>query len=71
MGGIIAMMAAQLLFTYAPFMNKLFHSAPISGRAWLEIIAVGLVVFLAVEFKKWVAARSRAVEHPASRPQDP
>ena len=56
-GGLGAMMAAQLLFTYAPFMNRLFHSAPISGVAWLEIIGVGLVVFVAVELKKNMDAR--------------
>ncbi|MGC8990159.1 MAG: HAD-IC family P-type ATPase, partial [Verrucomicrobiia bacterium] len=55
--GAGSMIAAQLLFTYAPFMNKLFHSAPISLRAWLEILAVGLVVFLAVELKKWIDHR--------------
>ena len=56
-GGVTAMIGAQLLFTYAPFMNKLFHSAPISGLSWLKIIAVGLVVFVAVELKKWLDAR--------------
>jgi Ca2+-transporting ATPase len=56
-GGVTAMMAAQLLFTYAPFMNKLFHSAPISGLAWLKIIGMGVVVFVAVELKKWLDAR--------------
>lgn len=58
-GGVLAMIGAQLLFTYAPFMNKLFHSAPISGFAWLKIISVGLVVFVAVEFKKWLDARRK------------
>jgi magnesium-transporting ATPase (P-type) len=59
MGGVAAMLGAQLLFTYAPFMNKLFHSAPIRGTAWLEILAVGAVVFVAVELKKWIDARRR------------
>jgi magnesium-transporting ATPase (P-type) len=62
-GGVVAMLAAQLLFTYAPFMNKLFHSAPISGLAWLKIIGVGLIVFVAVEFKKWLDARQRDESH--------
>lgn len=53
-GGVTAMMAAQALFTYAPFMNKLFHSAPISGIMWLKIVAVGLLVFVVVEIKKWL-----------------
>ena len=51
-GGAATMLAAQLLFTYTPFMNRLFHSAPISGPAWLKILGVGLIVFAAVEFKK-------------------
>jgi len=56
-GGVAAMITAQLVFTYAPFMNRLFHSAPISGAAWLRIVGVGLVVFVAIELKKWLAAR--------------
>jgi len=56
-GGVMAMMAAQLLFTYAPFMNKLFHSAPISPTAWVKIVGVGLIVFIAVELKKWFDAQ--------------
>lgn len=51
-GGVAAMLAAQMLFTYAPVMNKLFHSAPISGMAWLRILGVGLVVFVVVELRK-------------------
>ncbi len=56
-GGVAAMMASQLLFTYAPFMNHLFHSAPISGLAWINIVGIGLTVFIAVEFKKWLDYR--------------
>jgi len=64
-GGLAAMMAAQLLFTYAPFMNRLFHSAPIGGLAWLKVIAVGLVVFIAIELKKWLGARRPPAAAPA------
>jgi len=60
-GGVAAMIAVQLIFTYAPFMNRLFHSAPISGAAWLRIVGVGLIVFVAIELKKRLdARRSRA-----------
>lgn len=59
-GGVVAMILAQLLLTYAPFMNKLFNSARIGGLAWLKIVGVGVVVFVAVEFKKWLDARRRA-----------
>lgn len=52
--GIVAMILMQLLFTYAPFMNRLFHSAPIGLDAWLRIISIGVVAFLVVGFEKWV-----------------
>jgi magnesium-transporting ATPase (P-type) len=52
--GACAMLAAQLLFTYAPVMNRLFHSAPISGESWLRIVGVAVTVFVIVELEKWV-----------------
>ena len=51
------MIAVQLLFAYAPFMNRLFHTAPIGGESWLRIVAVGLVIFVAVELKKLLRPR--------------
>lgn len=52
--GLVAMIAAQLLFTYAPIMNRLFHSAPIGLEAWLRIFAAGLMVYLGVGLEKWL-----------------
>ena len=52
--GIATMIAAQLLFTYAPVMNHLFQTAPISGQAWLHILAVALVAYAAVGVEKWI-----------------
>ena len=52
--GIAAMIAAQLLFTYAPVMNRLFQTAPISGEAWLHILAVALVAYAVVGVEKWI-----------------
>jgi Ca2+-transporting ATPase len=53
-GGALAMVAAQLLFTYSTVMNKLFQTAPISGQTWLRILAVAAAAFVVVEFEKWV-----------------
>lgn len=41
----LAMVAAQILFTDAPVMNQLFHTAPIDIGAWLRIVAVAVVAF--------------------------
>jgi len=50
--GIASMIAAQLLFTYSPLMNHLFHTAPIALLDWLHILAVGLVIYLLVGVEK-------------------
>ncbi|MFH1914833.1 MAG: cation-transporting P-type ATPase [Pseudomonadota bacterium] len=51
-GGFVLMMLLQLLFTYVPFMNGLFSSAPIGLFDWVKITLCGVVVFLIVEFDK-------------------
>ncbi|MBS0634063.1 MAG: HAD-IC family P-type ATPase [Verrucomicrobia bacterium] len=61
--GALAMLAAQLLFTYEPTMNKLFHSAPISLESWLRIALVATLSFLAVEFEKWCRFRLKRKKH--------
>ncbi len=48
------MIVAQLLFTYTPMMNRLFHSAPIGLEAWLRIALIGIAVYVAVGFEKWL-----------------
>lgn len=52
--GLVAMIAAQGCFTYAPVMNRLFHSAPIGAEAWLRIFATALIVYFAVGIEKWL-----------------
>jgi len=53
-GGSMAMIGAQLFFTYSPLMNRLFHCAPISLESWLHIIIVAITVFMVVELEKWL-----------------
>jgi hypothetical protein len=48
------MIGAQLLFTYAPFMQHLFHTAPLDAGAWLRITGVALLSFAAIELEKWI-----------------
>jgi cation-transporting P-type ATPase F len=57
LAGCAAMLSAQMLFTYAPFMNHLFHTAPISQQAWLHILAVALCSSAVVGTEKWIRAR--------------
>jgi cation-transporting ATPase F len=52
-GGAVGMVLIQILFTYAPFMNRLFGSAPMSLPLWLDVIAVSLAAFTIIEIEKW------------------
>lgn len=58
-GGIAAMTAAQLLFTYAPLMNRMFHTAPIGLMDWVHILAVGLVIYLVIGAEKRLRRRRK------------
>ena len=60
--GSLGMVAAQMVFTYAPLMNQLFHSAPISGWSWLRVLAVAAVAFVAVEIEKWLRFGGHSAE---------
>ena len=55
--GIAAMLAAQIIFTHSPLMNRLFHTAPLDAASWLYITGVGLAAYCVVEFEKWVRSR--------------
>ena len=57
-GGAILMALIQLLYTYAPFMNTLFGSAPIPLVLWLDVLAVGLAAYIIIEVEKWLRRKS-------------
>ena len=55
--GVATMAALQVLYTYLPFMNTLFHAAPISFRDWLFCLGVGAVIYVVIEGEKWILNR--------------
>ncbi len=52
--GVSIMILLQLLFTYLPVMNTAFGSEPIGLREWGLIISASLVVYIVIEFEKWI-----------------
>ncbi len=52
--GVGSMVALQLLFTYSPFMNRFFHSAPIGWDAWWRILLTAVMAYLIVGLEKWI-----------------
>lgn len=59
LGGVCLMVLLQLLFTYLPVMHTAFGSQPIGLREWVLIISASLVVYLVIEFEKWLRARKK------------
>ena len=56
-GGVAIMVILQMMFTYLPTMNIMFHSAPISIEAWGRILAVSVLSSFVVGVEKWLRAR--------------
>ncbi|WP_307426539.1 cation-translocating P-type ATPase [Pseudarthrobacter defluvii] len=50
--GVVVQAAGQLALTYAPVMNDLFRTAPISAEAWLRIFGLALLASLVVAVDK-------------------
>jgi uncharacterized protein (TIGR02611 family) len=57
--GVAVMTVVQLVFTYSPFMNRVFGSAPIPLDAWLRIIATAFTVYCIIGFEKWIRYRQQ------------
>ncbi|QEG36321.1 cation-transporting P-type ATPase [Bythopirellula goksoeyrii] len=51
--GVTSMVALQLAFTYVPFMNHMFHSAPIGWDAWWRILLTGVAAYVIIGTEKW------------------
>ncbi len=57
---VAAVIVFQLLFTYAPPLQRLFGTEPLDVATWLRILAVAVWVYVLVELEKAVARRLRA-----------
>jgi magnesium-transporting ATPase (P-type) len=54
---VAILLVLQAVFTYAPPLQGLFHTAAIGPVEWLRITLLGLVLFFAVEIEKAVLRR--------------
>jgi magnesium-transporting ATPase (P-type) len=50
--GIGAVVLFQLLFTYWPVMQVLFHTTPLDAAAWIRILTLSIVLLFVVEAEK-------------------
>ncbi len=52
---VATVVAAQLLFTFAPVMHRIFDSRPFGLTDGMLIIGVGVALLMLVEAEKWIA----------------
>ena len=55
--GIGVTVVLQALFTYAPFMNAIFDTAPLPPSDWWPVIALGVAIYAVIGAIKWVDNR--------------
>ncbi len=55
--GIGVTVALQIAFTYLPFMNEVFGSAPLPLMAWWPVVALGVLISLVIGAVKWLENR--------------
>jgi Ca2+-transporting ATPase len=55
--GVLTMTVLQLAYTYLPFMNTAFQSAPISLQQWLLILVASGVIWAVIGLEKWLRRR--------------
>ncbi len=63
---IAVIVALQLVFTYAPFMHRLFATGAIGLREWGAMVGVGVAILLLVELEKLVVRRVKPPKSLAS-----
>ncbi|MBI4977959.1 MAG: cation-transporting P-type ATPase [Spirochaetes bacterium] len=57
--GVLLMLLLQIAFTYVPFMNTAFHSAPISLIDWGMVIGASSLIMVIVAAEKFIRNRLR------------
>jgi potassium/sodium efflux P-type ATPase len=55
--GIAAVVMFQVVFTYWPVMNSLFHVAPLDVWMWLRVLGASLLLMLLVEIEKAIGRK--------------
>jgi len=68
LGAIAVVVAAQLAFTFLPFMNEIFDSRPLSFADGVWIVAVGFALMLLLEAEKLIVRRLSGPRRAKIRP---
>jgi amino acid permease len=62
LAAIVAVVIAQLAFTYSPWLHRLFESRPVAFADGVVIILIGLAAFVILECEKLLFRRTGLME---------
>ena len=54
---VVAVIIAQLIFTYSPWMHVIFESRPLAVSEWFVLVMCGVVLMVLLELEKWLLRR--------------
>jgi Ca2+-transporting ATPase len=60
--GVISMILLQILFTYAPVMNQIFHTKPIDILDWIWVLITGIIIYTTVGLDKYLRNRKYKIQ---------
>ena len=58
LAGVVMMTLMQILYTYWPFLNRIFQGAPLGLLEWALVAANSLLIFIVIEIEKWLRRRN-------------
>lgn len=50
--GVLGMTLLQIIYTYLPFMNQIFRSAPLGIKEWIIVLSSSTIIYFVVEIEK-------------------
>jgi len=60
LGAVVLTVLLQLATIYVPFLNPIFHTAPLAAGELALCLALSSAIFFVVEIEKWLGRRRRA-----------
>lgn len=55
--GVASTIGLQIVFTYVPFMGRLFGSQALGVTHWAVVAGLGALLFAVLELEKWLLSR--------------
>lgn len=60
--GVLSMILLQILFTYAPVMNQIFHTKPLDILDWIWVLITGIIIYTTVGLDKYLRNRKYKIQ---------